>query len=124
MTRALLLVALLVLAPSTASAQAAKKHCATFSRGHVVSPPLTIKEVEDAEMEKTMAFLKIRDDLPRLPFAFENAKWVAFKSRMREGDKLVQYSSDQQSWKDLAGEAGYAILRSGCIVGTMTTMIN
>ena len=125
MIRAMLLTVLLALAPSPVSAEAAKKKdCWTFPRNYVVSRPLSVKEVEEVELQKTLAMLKTLEDLPRLPFAFQNEQWTAFKSRMRKGDQLVEFSSDERSWQHLAGEAGYAILRAGCIVEKMTTVIN
>jgi hypothetical protein len=124
MIRAMLLTALLALAPSPVSAEAAKKHCWTFPRDYVVSRPLSVKEVEEVELQRTLAMQRTLEDLPRLPFAFQNAQWTAFKSRMRKGDQLVEFSTDERSWQHLAGEAGYAILRAGCIVEKMTTILN
>ena len=92
--------------------------------GYAFSPPLTIAKIEHAEMAAFSHWQKIRPDLPKLPFGFMHAQWVVFKSTMRPGDEIVQFSSDAHSWQHLAGETGYAITRSGCLVKKFTTMVN
>lgn len=98
--------------------------CAKFAPTDAVSAPLTITEIERQDMANLPADLKIRPDLPKVPFRFANAEWAAFKSMVRRGDKIVQYSTSSHSWKHLAGEAGYGLIRSGCVITTFRTMLN
>lgn len=100
------------------------KDCGKFASTDAVSASLTIAEIERQEMAKLPADLKIRPDLPKVPFRFANAEWVAFKSMVRRGDKIVQYSTSRHSWEHLAGEAGYGLIRSGCVIATFRTMLN
>ena len=58
------------------------------------------------------------------PFAFLNAEWEALKTRMQPGDELWTFSSSPQSWRDLAGRAGIALVRNGQIVERLVTMMN
>lgn len=115
---------LFVVASDVAIAHAPQRSCSKFSSTYIVSAPLKIVEIEKVETERIAAFSAIRDDIPKLPFGFENSKWVEFKAKIKPGDKIVSYSSDRKSWSDLAGQAGYAILRSGCIVEDFVTMQN
>jgi len=58
------------------------------------------------------------------PFAFLNDKWEALKARMQPGDELWTFASSPQSWRDLAGRAGIALVRNGQIVERLVTMMN
>jgi hypothetical protein len=75
-------------------------------------------------MAEVSEWIKVRSDIPKVPFGFGNAEWVAFKSRVRLGDNLVGYSTDRHSWQHLAGETGYALMRSGCLIETFVKMRN
>lgn len=114
----------LILASSIAAGEPLGTPCGTFPSDYAVSPPQTVKEIERQEMAELAHWRKIVGDLPEVPFGSGNADWVAFKKSMKPRDKIVRYRSSQHSWEHLAGEAGIALLRSGCIVKTMTTMVN
>ena len=58
------------------------------------------------------------------PFAAQNDKWEALKARMQAGDELWTFASSEQSWRDLAGRAGVALVRDGQIVERLVTMMN
>jgi hypothetical protein len=58
------------------------------------------------------------------PFAFLNDKWESLKARMQPGDELWTFSSSPQSWRDLAGRAGIALVRNGQIIERLVTMMN
>jgi hypothetical protein len=58
------------------------------------------------------------------PFAFLNDKWEALKARMQPGDELWTFASSPQSWRDLAGRAGIALVRNGQIIERLVTMMN
>lgn len=119
-----LLLILLASACALAEAAPARKSCGKFSSSYSVSQPMTIEEIEKHEMEKTTAMLKMRDDLPKVPFAFMHGEWLSFKSRLRPGDEIVAFNSGGDSWHHLAGEMGYAMLRGGCVIETFVTMRN
>jgi hypothetical protein len=115
----------LAVACSAGYAKPQNKSCATLaSSGFVFSRPMKISEIERIQMEGMSKMAQIRPDLPKVPFAFGNAEWVAFKSRIRPGDKIVAYSTDSRSWKHLAGESGYALIRRGCFVEKFVTLMN
>lgn len=114
----------LMIASSAALANTPGKHCGKFAPTDEVSAPLTIAEIERQEMATLSEKLKMRSDYPKVPFGFINAEWVTFKSMFRPGDKIVRYSTDRHSWQHLAGETGYALMRSGCLVETFKTMWN
>jgi len=109
---------------SSALSTPPSQHCGKFSSTDEVSIPLTVAEIEKEEMATLSDKLKMQPDYPRVPFGFINAEWTAFKSMMRPGDKIVRYSTDYHSWQHLAGETGYALIRSGCVVERFATMWN
>ena len=53
-----------------------------------------------------------------------NAEWEALKARMQPGDQLWTFTSSWQSWRDLAGRAGIALVRKGQIIERLVTMMN
>jgi len=59
-----------------------------------------------------------------VPFDPGNEEWEAFKSNIKEGDELWEWSTSQSSWDMLRGSSGYAILRNGEVISSMTTHIN
>jgi hypothetical protein len=120
----LIFSACLLIASTAALANPPGKDCGKFAPTDVVSAPLTIAEIERQEMATLSEHLKIRSDYPKVPFGFMNAEWVAFKSMFHPGDKIVRYSSDKHSWQHLAGETGYALIRSGCLIETFRIMWN
>ena len=120
----LLFAACLLTGSSSALSTPPGQHCGKFSSTDQVSSPLTVADIEREEMATLSDKLKMRPDYPRVPFGFIHAEWTAFKSMLRPGDNIVRYSTDYHSWQHLAGETGYALLRSGCIVETFKTFWN
>jgi hypothetical protein len=120
----LLFAACLVGGSSSALSTPPGQHCGKLLSTDEVSSPLTIAEIEKEEMATLLAKLKMRPDYSRVPFGFINAEWTVFKAMLRPGDKIVRYSTDSQSWQHRAGESGYALIRSGCIVETFKTLWN
>lgn len=120
----ILLSLCLILTSSIAAGEPLGTPCGTFPSDYDVSPPQPVKQIERQEMAALSHWRKFMGDLPEVPSGAGHAEWAAFKKAMRRGDKIVRYRSSPHSWEHLAGEAGLAILRSGCIVKTMTTMVN
>jgi hypothetical protein len=58
------------------------------------------------------------------PFGGQNDRWEALKTRMQPGDELWTFASSDQSWRDLAGRAGIALVRDGEIIDQLITMMN
>jgi len=118
------LILALSLAPSMASASPQGAPCGTFPPTHVVSAPQTIEQIERQEMAEIAHWRKFREDLPNVPFGFGNAEWVAFKKAVKRGDQIVRCRSSDHSWQHLAGQSGLALVRTGCIVKNMVTLVN
>jgi hypothetical protein len=58
------------------------------------------------------------------PFGFLNPKWEALKAEMKPGDELWTFASPADSWKNLAGRAGIALVREGDVVRSIITLQN
>jgi hypothetical protein len=78
----------------------------------------TIEEIEAAHLYE--------DDgrVPHVPFGFMNSNWLAFKGKMRPGDKIFDFDSNEESWANLAGRSGYVLVRDGEIVDEFITLLN
>jgi hypothetical protein len=60
----------------------------------------------------------------RKPFGYENARWESLKARMLPGDELWIFESPVESWQNLAGRAGIALMRDGRMIGALVTLEN
>jgi hypothetical protein len=58
------------------------------------------------------------------PFGFRHREWEEFKVQMLPADELWTFSSPPDSWGDLAGRAGVALVRNGVPIGTIVTVMN
>ena len=52
------------------------------------------------------------------------ARWNSLKAGLEPGDEVWSFMSPADTWKHLAGRAGYAIVRDGNPVDGMITMLN
>ena len=50
--------------------------------------------------------------------------WNPFIACQLPGDELWRFRSPEDTWISFAGVAGYAIIRNGTIIRTLTTMMN
>jgi hypothetical protein len=58
------------------------------------------------------------------PFGFQHRAWEDLKALMLAGDELWTFTSPSNSWRDLAGRAGIALVRSGVPVKVIVTTMN
>jgi hypothetical protein len=58
------------------------------------------------------------------PFGFLNSNWEALKAAMQPGDELWTFASPPDSWQNLAGEAGVAVVRDGNPIKVIITTVN
>ena len=50
--------------------------------------------------------------------------WEQFKSQMKKGDELWEYSSPPETWRMYMGQAGIALVRRGKVVARLVTARN
>ena len=98
--------------------------CEKLPENYQISNPVTVAEVEIEWSKDLPEMTRLRPDIPQLPFGFINDRWNRFKAKIKDGDILVRFISDQQSWKNLAGREGLAVLRRGCLVDVFTVTMN
>lgn len=63
-------------------------------------------------------------DTDYAPASGIHADWERLKSEMKPGDKLVRFASPVESWRNLAGRAGIALVRDGRVIAAMVTLMN
>jgi hypothetical protein len=59
-----------------------------------------------------------------VPFGFLAEQWQKLRTGMRVGDELWEYCSPPETWDELAGRAGYVVVRNGRIVADVLTSMN
>lgn len=78
---------------------------------------VSIEEVEHKHMTTMPSGEKV-------PFGYGNREWVELKMFIREKDELWEYRTGEESWENLAGREGVALVRDGYIVGEILTEMN
>ena len=58
------------------------------------------------------------------PYGVPKEAWIKMKSQMVEGDEIRAFSAPEEYWKNLAGRAGYALVREGKVIASIVTMMN
>ena len=82
--------------------------------------------IEEAERR----FMPTPDDrsnyVPQLrkPFGFLNARWEKLKARVQAGDEIWTFRSPPETWQDLAGRAGVALVRDNKVIDAVVTIMN
>jgi hypothetical protein len=84
--------------------------------------PLTVEEVEKESLNELSK--ESRKDIPKVPFGFSNKRWLLFKGKYRESDEIYYFITDQTSWNNLAGSAGYVLIRNYKVLATIITLMN
>ena len=58
------------------------------------------------------------------PYGVPNKEWEELKSQMKEEDEIRTFSSPKDYWENLAGRAGYALVRKGKAIAGIITLMN
>lgn len=119
-----LLFALIATVPVVTAAAPEAHSCAPASLELTSQREMKIPEIEAENMRIIAQRRMIDSDIPNQPFGFANSRWLAFKELVKSGDKIVEYSNGERAWQNQAGESGYALIRSGCIVKIFVTLRN
>jgi hypothetical protein len=84
-----------------------------------IKGPFTIEEVEKKSLDRLSK--SSRQDIPKVPFGFNNDEWKKFKSNYKDGDEIFYLTSDEKSWRGLYGREGYALIRNEKVVLVIIT---
>jgi len=57
-------------------------------------------------------------------FGCSSSEWAKLKTKLIPGDEVWEFSSPVESWRNLAGRAGIAIVRDQKVVDCLVTMLN
>ena len=79
----------------------------------------TIDEAEAANM--------VKDDQlgpDPVPFGFINEEWKELLKQMQEGDELWEFESPPETWENLAGRKGIALIRNCQVIAYIVTLMN
>ncbi len=78
--------------------------------------------VEEAEAENLVSDERL--GLTPVPFGYCNSEWRNLRAQIQPGDELWEFTSPAESWAQLFGRAGIALIREGEVVDSITTMMN
>jgi hypothetical protein len=53
-----------------------------------------------------------------------NSKWRELLSMMQDGDELRTFSTNNESWDNMAGRAGVSLVRNGETIYSIVTKMN
>ena len=80
---------------------------------------VTVEEAEAAHLVRNEKF-----GPEPVPFGFMYQEWKQLIAAMRPGDELWEFNSPEDTWKHLAGRAGFAVVRDGNLIASLVTMMN
>jgi hypothetical protein len=82
------------------------------------------KRITVAEAEARHMVLSDKLGPHPVPFGYQNARWRELIGETQDGDELWEFASSPESWQQLAGRAGIALVRNGEIVASIVTRLN
>jgi hypothetical protein len=101
------------------------KHYYGGKYGFEASGPLTYAQLESRLREGYEKWREVRlrvyDHVEPFEDSDPGKALARFKGRHREGDELYFFTSDAESWGNLAGISGYVLIRKNRIVDMMVT---
>lgn len=62
--------------------------------------------------------------IPEKPGGFKHEAWAKFRAHFQSGDEFWIFSSPKDTWNQLAGRAGFAIVRDGEVVDVFVSVIS
>lgn len=89
-----------------------------------MSGKITIEEAERRNPGVTDDDRLARHPELAKPFGALNSEWERLKAEIKPGDELWTFTSPIESWSQLAGRAGLALVRGGCVIAAITTIMN
>jgi hypothetical protein len=78
--------------------------------------------VEQAEADNMVSDQDLGPD--PVPFGFINKEWRELLAQMQEGDELWEFESPPETWENLAGRQGIALIRDCKVVAVIVTLMN
>lgn len=57
-------------------------------------------------------------------FGLGSKQWQRIKEQMQTGDQLYRFRSPPETWANMAGRAGIALVRDGRVIDTLVTSLN
>ena len=91
-----------------------------FGQDVSCSGPFSIHEIEN--MYKVT--IEKAGKKESIPFGYENDKWKELKLKIKNGDKIFEFTTGTASWENLAGRAGIIIFRGNNTLGILITSLN
>ena len=79
----------------------------------------TVSVIEAATLEEA----KKAGACPQVPFG-SREDWIAFKTLIAAGDRVVYFRNNDERWRVQAGAEGYAIVRGGKVIGSFLLAMN
>jgi hypothetical protein len=96
--------------------------------GAVIPKTWLQKKISVAEAEAAYPGVKddrvVRSPEAAKPFGFRHRQWEELKAALIPGDEIWTFASPPESWTDLAGRAGVALVRNGVPIKVVTTAMN
>ena len=69
--------------------------------------------------------LVINEKWPQgLPFGYLSSGWQELLHKKQDGDEIWTYGSSEESWANLMGQEGIALVRNGEIIDALITCEN
>lgn len=78
--------------------------------------------IEEVEAAHAVRHARLGPD--PVAFGFQHEQWERMKRDLQPGDELWEFCSPPDTWQNLCGRKGIAIVRDGTIVAHLTTALS
>ena len=95
---------------------------AALSGQQIESEPAWLHNEISKENAEATNMVKIHGN--KVPFGYNNDQWLIILKIMEKGDKLYEFRSPEESWRNYAGIEGIALVRNGEIVADLVILLN
>ena len=112
-----------LLSEALAEAQASIHHPAAGSADGYPPKEWLRSEVMLEEFEFEFA-KQLKSQSLLIPTSRFDSDFSDFVVRLQDGDKLMRFSSPDETWQMMMGRAGVALVRNGSSIGCIVTMMN
>ncbi len=76
------------------------------------------------EANEKSRILGHKQRIPEVPGGYKHEQWAKFRAQYQEGDEMRIFCSPKSTWHELAGRAGFAIVRDGEVVDVFVSVMN
>ena len=85
---------------------------------------IILLERTSIEEQERMHRVRLPGRNETIAFGFNNGAWQQLIDTMEEGDELWTFTNSPETWENLAGRSGVALVRRDEVIRTLVTLMS